>query len=173
MNIENSTNFSLSDVEANLHMNLCKLSFILTRNTRNILIDVIKGITQYTIEQISAPTKSESIVNETNTKPTKLLPFHNICTTLTDSMKKLRNIYLEGKNSILSNLPRPKIYVEKDHAYVSIIDIIAHLLGFGIFLEPIQTYGCQHNPISHVRECSKSQIILKNSYDYNLQKKKY
>ena len=68
LNMENSTNFSLSDVEANLHMNLCKLSFILTRNTRNILIDVIKGITQYTIEQIIEQIKNEKKFNKTNTK---------------------------------------------------------------------------------------------------------
>ena len=43
----------------------------------------------------------------------------------------LRKIYLEGKNSVIHNLPAPKIYKYEDsHAYVKVQDVIKYFFAF-------------------------------------------
>ncbi len=40
------------------------------------------------------------------------------------------NVYIRGKNSLLQNLPLPLVEVIDNHAYVSLRDIVAHVLSF-------------------------------------------
>ena len=50
----------------------------------------------------------------------------------------IRNRYIIGKNSIVSNLPRPKIEIYHDHSYVSIRQCIAHFLACGNDAKPVE-----------------------------------
>jgi hypothetical protein len=38
--------------------------------------------------------------------------------------------YVRGKYAILQNLPHPSVIKVKDHSYVSLVDIVAHVLAF-------------------------------------------
>ncbi len=43
----------------------------------------------------------------------------------------IHKLYVRGKHALLPNLPRPKVQTVGSHAYVSLTDCIADLLGHG------------------------------------------
>ena len=52
-------------------------------------------------------------------------------TTIPTQLCDLRKIYLKGKNSVIHNLPAPKIYKYEDsHAYVKVKDVIKYFFAF-------------------------------------------
>ena len=59
----------------------------------------------------------------------------------------LRQYYLDGSNSIMKNLPRPKVILHEKHSYVSIKMCIADYLGKGYLPLEIATYEKEVNKL--------------------------
>ena len=79
---------------------------------------------------------SEDIIEESNTIRT-IIP-----TKLTD----VRKVYLEGKNSLIQNLPTPFIHkCDDNHAYVKVEDVIKHFFVFGHEPELLSIIKSNHN----------------------------
>jgi hypothetical protein len=57
-----------------------------------------------------------------------LSPSHYLKPTLPSTALFIDNVYICGKFSLLENLPYPSLQVLDNHAYLSIIDCISHLL---------------------------------------------
>ncbi len=66
--------------------------------------------------------------------------------------KEMRQKIIDGKDSIICNLPHPRVHQIKDHAYLSIVDCIAHLLGYGVELDVIKPNPTEGH-VELVREC--------------------
>jgi len=47
-----------------------------------------------------------------------------------NSFQFIDRTYVRGKYAILQNLPHPSVIKVKDHSYVSLVDIVAHVLAF-------------------------------------------
>ncbi len=81
----------------------------------------------------------------------------------------MRNMIIDGKDSILRNLPRPKVeWVDDQHTYVSVIDCFADLLAHGYEVEEIK-----ENVVPEVRRSlAESQvgqdILLRGRRKYSL-----
>jgi len=58
-------------------------------------------------------------------------------TCLPCSSQLMRSLYVKGKNAILPNLPRPSVHFIGDHAYVSLFDCVADLLGHGLDVQHV------------------------------------
>ena len=70
---------------------------------------------------------------------------------------------LKGRNSIVTNLPYPEIKVLDDHAYVSIKDCIADILGFGFPLDSPVTSRAECMPVEHLSQSAHANKILLNA----------
>lgn len=101
----NEPHNQLSDGEVEQLYRLLKLVWTLTRSQNEQLIKLLA--------MWGEPRREESRV------PDKLLEY-----------KDLRRIFIDGRNSIMNHLPKPPVERVGAHAYVPIIDSIAHLLAF-------------------------------------------
>ena len=58
--------------------------------------------------------------------------------TLPTTYTMMRSSIIDGKRAILRNIPRPNVQmIDKDHAYVSVIECLTDLLGHGFELDEI------------------------------------
>ena len=84
---------------------------------------------------------------------------HYLWPSLPSTALFIDKVYIHGKNSLLENIPYPSVTVIDNHAYVSIIDCIAHLL----FFSSIFTYAKKHPSDSvdamHIMDSRKVQQI--------------
>ena len=55
----------------------------------------------------------------------------NFTTSIPTTDSQMRNTYIVGKDSIITNLPRPKVKLISEHSYVSPRQCISHFLGSG------------------------------------------
>jgi hypothetical protein len=59
-------------------------------------------------------------------------------------MPELRRLYLDGRNAIIPNLPRPQVRVVADHAFVLLSDCIADALAHGLLVDNITERTLSH-----------------------------
>ena len=62
------------------------------------------------------------------------------------SYQDIRKYYLENKNAIKNNIPRPRVFEYDNHAVVSLKDIISHVLGHNLSLNG---FTCNDNNPYH------------------------
>eukprot|EP00521_Asterionellopsis_glacialis_P012161 CAMPEP_0195305838 /NCGR_PEP_ID=MMETSP0707-20130614/36894_1 /TAXON_ID=33640 /ORGANISM="Asterionellopsis glacialis, Strain CCMP134" /LENGTH=1004 /DNA_ID=CAMNT_0040370041 /DNA_START=447 /DNA_END=3461 /DNA_ORIENTATION=+ len=85
---------------------------------------------------------------------------HTYSTTIPVSYNLLQSQALLGKNSIVANLPYPKVHsLDDNHSYVSIRDCIADILGFGF---PLDTIPLDNHYSFPVQYPSNSRHALQN-----------
>ena len=73
----------------------------------------------------------------------------------------IRRYYLDGSKSIVENLPIPAVKTINDHAFVSLKDVISHVLEFDIGVEPILKKVRCNTDISRRTET----VIAQNIYE--------
>ncbi|MFN9978418.1 MAG: hypothetical protein ACK53Y_00820, partial [bacterium] len=56
-------------------------------------------------------------------------------TKIPTSPNDMRSLYVAGKHSIIQNLPRPSVTELTNHAYVSLRECVADLLGHGFDID--------------------------------------
>jgi hypothetical protein len=83
-------------------------------------------------------------------------------TRLPTSGGAICKLYVRGKHAILPNLPRPKVQMVGSHAYVSLRDCIADLLGHGCSVDTI-TPRQPDQPVINISHSDRAQRILHNS----------
>ena len=67
---------------------------------------------------------------------------------------------MKGKDALIPNLPRPTVQLVQEHAYVSLRDCVADLLGHGFDVDNIAEVGTDHvEEVSQVGQCMYSQGI--------------
>ena len=82
-------------------------------------------------------------------------------TSLPVTFADIRRKFTEGKYSINQNLPHPKIHVVGDHAYISLFDCIADLLGHGLATDVIEKHDLK--VVKYISESKRAQRIMMNS----------
>jgi hypothetical protein len=85
-------------------------------------------------------------------------------TRMPDSFEDMRHLYLEGKTSLIPNLPRPNVIRLQRHAYVSVIDCIADILAHGLELDTINAGSAAVSQFPAFQKNSESQHC-RNIYD--------
>ncbi len=58
-------------------------------------------------------------------------------TRLPCSYQLMRSLYIKGKGAMLPNLPRPSVQWIGEHAYISLFECVADLLGHGLDVQHI------------------------------------
>jgi len=146
----NNIGCELENDEVNLHMNIAKLVTTLTGKQRELLADIMKLIVDVNVKQ-------DLLLHKPNKK-------HNWYTNLPTSMKDIRSMYSEGKYAILPNLPRPQVTIIDNHAYVSIKECVADLLGHGVEVDVLNRTGWDsiHPEVSKISESRRGQQIVRN-----------
>ena len=145
---------SLSEDFVDLHMNLTKIVYKLPKTSWKTLIDIINGVVKNTTNQIKSLHNLSRIQDIPNNLSIPFLP---------QAEKDLRRQYEDGKNSIYQNLPRPTIHTCEDHAYVSIIDVISIMLGYGIYTVPVLHQQENSNLVDNIMSSKAAQNVLINS----------
>ena len=131
--------------EVALHMNIAELVGSLTSGQRNKLSTVLCQVVSVTRRQCS----NDPLSSRWDTRvPT--------------SVAELRSMYVEGCHALLPNLPRPPVHVIGSHAYVSLKDCVADLLGHGIDVDCIKRAE-EGELVRRISESTRAQRILENS----------
>jgi hypothetical protein len=148
------SNFKLPNVfenvhpkEVSMHLHIAALACTLTRGQRSQLAAVCDHVADAAVRQHSSKQKAWE-------------------TKIPTSAAAMRSIYVKGKSALLPNLPRPSVTVVDDHAYMSLKDCVADLLGHGYELDSIEpSVEFSHNPegaISLISQTVRARRILSN-----------
>ena len=89
-------------------------------------------------------------------------------TRLPTTISDTSTIYISGKHAIYENIPHPNVFIYKDHACVSLRDIIEHMLAHGVPLgkispDELQSYttspndNISLNPLFPVKQYRKNK----------------
>jgi hypothetical protein len=71
------------------------------------------------------------------------------------------NVYIRGKNSLLQNLPLPLVEVIDNHAYVSLRDIVAHVLSFSTKYNCMSTNTTTGGDVDTIYKSNRMALICK------------
>jgi hypothetical protein len=129
----------IDKTEVCFHVGMASLLCTLTRQQRDDLASLLKMCIQIT---------------QQHEKPSQTLKTILPCTA-----QLMRSLYVKGKNAILPSLPRPSIRMIGDHAYVSLRDCVADLLGQGLKVQHISTFESRDGTVSNASESHFSQLI--------------
>jgi len=134
----------LCSEEVQMHMNIAGLVSAMTTGQREKLATVL--------DQVVTVTRRQCLSK----------PSSNWSTQVPVTSSELRAKYVKGKHALLPNLPRPPVQRIGDHAYVSLIDCVADLLGHGL---PVDSIGRNvgNSTVSKVSESLKAQHIRDNT----------
>lgn len=135
----------LSKDEVDMHHNIAGLVCTLTKGQQYMLGKIIQDISSV-IERNFREKKRE--------KPWK--------TRLPTTGADIRKLYVRGKHALLPNLPRPKVQMVGSHAYVSLTDCIADLLGHGCSVDCVKQRKLDE-PVISMSQSDRAQRILQNS----------
>lgn len=131
--------------EVEMHHNIAGLVSTLTTGQQCMLGKVIKDISSVT-ERHLREKKQETLWR----------------TRLPSTGGDIRKLYVRGKHALLPNLPRPKVQMVGSHAYVSLSDCIADLLGHGCSVDCV-TERNPDEPVISISQSDRAQRILQNS----------
>ena len=121
--------------DVSMHLSIAALVCSITRGQREQLANVLHLVT--------------------NAMSNKDVGKDNFITRIPQSAPDLRSLYLVGKDAIIPNLPRPNVTIVSDHAYVSLKDCVADLLGHGLPLDTIRK--CSASTVSDINQSSVAQ----------------
>ena len=138
--------FDLHSDEVAMHLNIAGLVSSLTSGQREKLASVLAQVVTVTRQQQSFDSELRS-------------DWH---TRVPMTSSELRAKYVEGKHAILPNLPRPPVQQIGDHAYVSLKDCIADLLGHGLNIDNIELTSSDVT-VCKISETKRAQRILANA----------
>jgi hypothetical protein len=110
--------------EVSMHLNICRLLCNLKRSQQGQLSKNFHQISHNALHQYQYSTSKELTDSHRLTKiPVEMLDF--------------RDLHLHGKHAMIPNLPRPAVSIIGDHAYISLKDCVANLLGHSFLLDDI------------------------------------
>jgi hypothetical protein len=132
----------IPEVEVDLHMNIAALLSTLTRKQRDDLSTIFHQVVNITIARQGVD------VGQTQSWHTKI----------PTSVHLIRTFYIRGKHAVLPNVPRPEVKMINNHAYVSLIDCVADVLGHGLPLDIIKTDTATHT-VAQLSECKVAKEI--------------
>jgi hypothetical protein len=147
---------SVSSSESVFQMKISLFVKDLTFTQQKLFSDIM-----FQLSQMNAHTHSQLSTNSDNNLTMKC--------SLPTNVNNLRRIYLDGRFSINSNLPRPSSIMLRNHSYVSIKEIIADFLGHGkhsftTFSDMLQSNYWNMDdptiPVSHFFESGMGKQIL-------------
>jgi len=132
--------------EVEMHLNIAGLVSSITSGQREKLAKVLEQVVTVARRQCSEDVKRSSTWS----------------TRVPTTSYELRAKYVEGKHAILPNLPRPPVQQIGEHAYVSLKDCVADLLGHGLNVDNINlTRGAV--TVTKISETQRAQRILDNA----------
>ena len=120
---------SLERDEAILQINIARFVMLISRQEQRLFAEILKGILS----------TNRCIIN---------VPFSK--GIIPTNFNSIRKMYIEGENSILSNLPLPVITQMKHHGYVSPIEVIKLMFALNIPFEHI--YLKEYNAENHSQD---------------------
>lgn len=131
--------------EVEMHHNIAGLVSTLTTGQQYMLGKIIKDISFVTGKHLKEK-KRERLWQ----------------TRLPTTGGDIQKLYVRGKHALLPNLPRPKVQMVGSHAYVSLTDCIADLLGHGCSVDCVMPKK-PDEPVIHISQSDRAQRILQNS----------
>ena len=150
---------SISREDIQLHLCYSRLSYNLGPSDRQLLCK----LTQSIITHVTRSVHHQSQKNEQKyTSGDKVDVYQQ--TTIPTTLMDIRQQYLEGKNAIVTNLPKPFIHTTAtNHAYVRIKDVIQHFFAYGSSPEFLSKFSNESNTlVSYPSECQQ----VKNIYEH-------
>ena len=112
--------------ETTIHLEMAKFTSTLTRDQRIGFASILNKVDKMY-------NTKEGLVTNATAKST-------LMSKIPTTDAELRNLYLNGKNSIIRNLPRPNVSSVKNHSYISIRQCIAHFFSEGRMPHHIPRY---------------------------------
>jgi hypothetical protein len=131
--------------EVDMHLSIACLVGSITSGQRDKLATVLRQVVAVTQQQCSDQRVTSKWTTQVPTTPAEL-----------------RAKYVEGKYALLPNLPRPPVHIVGDHAYVSLKDCVADLLGHGLEVDSIERVGSDIK-VTRISNSLRAQRILDNS----------
>ena len=135
----------LIEDEVELHHTMAALVATLTIGQQHMLAQCLKSVTVVLTRQCNNDIENNTWATRIPTTP-----------------NEIRKIYVEGKHEFLPNLPRPKVTMLKDHAYVSLIDCVADLLAHGFEVDTISRV-LPGEAVTEISQWQRAQNILGNA----------
>ncbi len=80
-------------------------------------------------------------------------------TKIPTSPNDMRSLYVAGKHSIIQNLPRPSVTELTNHAFVSLRECVADLLGHGFDIDTIDN-GAMTTNVMNIRDSQRAKDIF-------------
>jgi len=136
----------LDDDEVAMHHTISSLVSTLTAGQKHMLAESFNKATIVVTKRCKAGVASERAWS----------------TQIPTTSSLIRKYYVEGKFAILPNLPRPKVQMLGDHAYVSLRDCVADLLAHGFELDTISK-PLPGEAVMKVSQSERAQRILRNA----------
>ena len=123
---------SITREDAELHVLIAAHSHKLTKGERYQFAEILRRISEKNVRELIEEKKALS-----HERQPDIAISCNIPITKNDLLH-----YVRGKDSIMENLPQPKIYsAENGDAYVRLIDVLKLYLSFGLKPSTVKTIG--------------------------------
>jgi hypothetical protein len=143
----NNLSSELDPTEVEMHLDIAALICTMTRGQRDRFAAILNNVANVAISHHCSTNRS---TNEW-------------ATVIPRTPALIRSLYVEGKDALLPNVPRPQVTIVDDHAYVSLQDCVADLLGHGFELDSIEA-GCQQpGAVSNINETAVARRIQNNA----------
>ena len=118
----------LSNHDVDVQLLLADFIFGLTSSQRRVFPEIIRKILEmpeYRLRDVNEPLSSVEVIPSCASEPIPRF----LCKAPLD-YRFLRSTYVEGRDAMISNLPRPLVTMLSGHSYMSLREIVAHHLAF-------------------------------------------
>ena len=140
----------ISPTDLSLHTTYCSLAYRLSPKERVMLATLVSKVIDHTMEVSSHPTNQPTSTKISNFTQTKIPTTPN----------EIRCNYLDR---MISKLPRPNIEIDKNHAFISVTELLRHVFAFGIECQPLLPQENILCPVLSSDQCKMSQDFLRQS----------
>jgi hypothetical protein len=118
----------LSDHDVDVQLLLADFVFGLTGSQRRVFPELLRKILE--MPEYSGDAKQPAASSSTNVVIVSPPAAPRLLCKAPLDYQYLRSTYLEGKDALISNLPRPRVIGLAGHSYMSLREIVAHHLAF-------------------------------------------
>ena len=133
----------ISPTDQALHISFCNLAYRIAPQERMMLSSLVTNVISHTVQ-------CSDTISHTNNDIDRN---YHVDTRIPTTMTEIRNVYIDR---MISMLPRPNIDTDASHAFISITELIRHVMALGIDCQPILSHNNSVCPILSSDQCKKS-----------------
>ena len=137
----------ISPTDQALHISFCNLAYRIAPQERMMLSSLVTNVISHTVQCSDTISHTNNDIDRNS----------HVDTRIPTTMTEIRNVYIDR---MISMLPRPNIDTDASHAFISITELIRHVMALGIDCQPILSHNNSVCPILSSDQCKKSQEYL-------------